>query len=271
MSAAPEDRARVAARLHCDAALSTPGAEIALDAPRAHYLRHVLRLAPGDRVALFNAADGEVAARIAGFARTGCRVVLGGRRRAPAPAQEPDLWLCFAPIKRTRLDTLIEKATELGVSRFVPVFTRHTAMERVNAERLRAIAIEAAEQCERLSVPEIAAPVALPALLAAWPAERALVVGDESGGGLPIAAALSGVSGPLAVLIGPEGGFARAELDALAAAVFVRRVGLGPRILKADTAALAALAVLQALCGDGARAPRFAAPDDIADATPDPG
>ena len=156
MSAAPEDRARLAARLHCDAALSTPGAEIALDAPRAHYLRHVLRLAPGDRVALFNAADGEVAARIAAFAKTGCRVVLGARRRAPAPAQEPDLWLCFAPIKRTRLDTLIEKATELGVSRFVPVFTRHTAMERVNAERLRAIAIEAAEQCERLSVPEIA-------------------------------------------------------------------------------------------------------------------
>jgi 16S rRNA (uracil1498-N3)-methyltransferase len=269
MSTAPEDRARVAARLHCDAALSTPGAEIALDAPRAHYLRNVLRLAPGDRVALFNARDGEVAARITGFARAGCRVVLGARRRAPA--QDADVWLCFAPIRRTRLDTLIEKATELGVSRFVPVFTRHTAMERVNAERLRAIAIEAAEQCERLSVPEIAAPVALPALLAAWPAERTLVAGDESGGGPPIAAALAGLSGPLAVLIGPEGGFARAELDALAAAVFVRRVGLGPRILKADTAALAALAVLQALCGDGARAPRFVAPDDIADAAPDPG
>lgn len=243
----------VAARLHCHAGLAA-GAQAELGEGPAHYLRHVLRLQPGDVVALFNARDGEFAARIDGFGKGTARLAVVGRRRAPGA--EPDLWLCFAPIKRTRLDAMVEKATELGVSRLIPVFTRHTAMERVNTQRLAAIATEAAEQCERLSVPDVADPVAFEELLAHWPADRLLIAGDESGGGAPIAGALAGIGGRLAVLTGPEGGFAPSELDALGRAVFVRRVGLGPRILRADTAAIAALAIVQAIAGDGAAAPR---------------
>jgi 16S rRNA (uracil1498-N3)-methyltransferase len=247
--------ARIAARVHVEAAL-VPGAGIELGAGPAHHLRNVLRLQPGDAIGVFNAHDGEFAASIAGFAKGAARVTIGARRRAPR--LEPDLWLCFAPIKRARLDAMVEKATELGVSRLMPVFTRHTAMERVNGERLTAIAVEAAGQCERLSVPVVDAPVDLADLLARWPARRQLIVADESGAGAPIAAALDGLAGPFGVLTGPEGGFASSELDALGRAVFVRRVGLGPRILRADTAAIATLAILQAIVGDGGFAPRFA-------------
>lgn len=247
---------RIRARLHCDAPLSA-GVPVELGEARAHYLRNVLRMRPGDALCLFNAAHGEWEARIEALARSSCRAVPVSALRPPAAEDGP--WFCFAPIKRTRLDAMVEKATELGASRLVPVFTRHTAMERVNAERLAAIATEAAEQCERLSVPEVAGATTLEELLGRWPAGRVLVVADESGGGPPIARALAGEAGPFAILTGPEGGFARAELDVLARAVFVRRVGLGPRILRADTAAIAALAVLQALAGDGALAPRAAA------------
>ena len=250
---------RVAARLYVASSLTVPLLEC--DTARAHYLRHVLRLEPGAQIAVFNATDGEFSARIESFGKARCTLALGAQRRAPLA--EPDLWLCFAPIKRTRLDFLVEKATELGVSRLIPVFTQHTSVERVNIERLTAIAIEAAEQCERLSVPQIDAPTEFAKLLAAWPAERLLITGDESGGGNPIATELTGTRGPYAVLIGPEGGFARGELDALPRHGFVRRVGLGPRILRADTAALAVLAVLQALVGDGDRAPRFLARDGL--------
>jgi len=253
----PTNDPRVAARLHVASSLAA--GEVELDEHRTHYLRHVLRLEPGALVALFNAAEGEFEARIAGYGKGWCRLTLGALRRPPEP--EPDLWLCFAPIKRARLDHLVEKATELGVTRLVPVLTQHTNVERVNIERLTAIAVEAAEQSERLAVPVVAAPIALAGLIASWPAERVLIVGDESGGGNPMATALKDTRGPYAVLTGPEGGFARGELDALARLVFVRRVGLGPRILKADTAAIAALAVLQALVGDGDRAPRFVAGD----------
>lgn len=246
---------RLAARVHCDASLAS-GVPIELGPGPAHHLRNVLRLQPGDAIGVFNARDGEFAATIAGFAKGSMRAALGKRLRAPRT--EPDLWLCFAPIKRTRLDAMVEKATELGVSRLVPVFTRHTAMERVNRERLAAIAVEAAEQCERLSVPGVESPVDFAELLAGWPAQRTLIVADESGGGAPIATALAAVRGPFAVLTGPEGGFAPSELDALGHAVFVRRVGLGPRILRADTAAIAALAIVQAVAGDGGLVPRFA-------------
>ncbi len=250
---------RIDARLYVAASLAVP--TLGLDTARAHYLQHVLRLAPGAQIAVFNAGDGEFAARIESFGKGRCTLALGARRRPPTA--EPDLWLCFAPIKRARLDFMIEKATELGVSRLIPVFTQHIAVERVNTERLTAIAIAAAEQCERLSVPQIEAPTDFAKLLATWPAQRLLITGDESGGGNPIATELAGTRGPYAVLIGPEGGFARGELDALPRHGFVRRVGLGPRILRADTAALAALAVLQALVGDGDRAPRFVARDGI--------
>lgn len=246
---------RIAARVHCAGALAT-GAEVELDSGQAHHLRNVLRLRPGDAIAIFNARDGEFAASIAAFSKGAARAAIGAQLRGPRA--EPDLWLCFAPIKRARLDAMVEKATELGVSRLMPVFTRHTAMERVNCERLAAIATEAAEQCERLSVPGVEAPVDFAELLAGWPAQRMLIVADESGGGAPIAAMLAAIRGPFAVLTGPEGGFAPSELDALGRAVFVRRVGLGPRILRADTAAIAALAIVQAIAGDGGLAPRRA-------------
>ena len=189
------------------------------------------------------------------------------QRRPQAQRPEPDLWLCFAPIKRARLDFLAEKATELGASRLVPVMTRHTIVTRVNGERLAANAREAAEQCERLSVPTVAAPVKLEALLADWPAERRLFLCAEAGAARPIAEALLAEAGldeaglaegaprPAAFLTGPEGGFSAAELDALAKLPFVVPVGLGPRILRADTAAIAALASWQAILGDGKERP----------------
>lgn len=230
-----------------------------LDPARAHFLRNVLRLEAGARIAVFNAHDVEYAARIESLKKSAVAVSIEERLRAPQP--EPDLWLVFAPIKRARLDFLIEKATELGVSALKPVITSRTNVERANLERWRANAIEAAEQSERLSIPEIVAPQQFAALIGAWPAERRLIVCDETGGGRPIAEALRALplDGPHAVMIGPEGGFAPAELDALRALPSVTQVGLGPRVLRADTAALAALAVFQSLHHErfGAPPPRF--------------
>lgn len=228
---------------------------VGLAAEKAHYLRHVLRLERGDAIAVFNERDGEYLARIEGFGKGWCTLAIGAKRRAPAP--ESDLWLVFAPIKRARIDFLVEKATELGASALWPVFTRHTAVARVNEERLGAIAIEAAEQCERLTIPRIFPAETLDAVLARWPSERRLLVCDESGGGAPIADVLTreGTTGPHAILTGPEGGFALAELDALKKLPFVSALGLGPRVLRADTAALAALAVFQALAEEGRKSP----------------
>jgi 16S rRNA (uracil1498-N3)-methyltransferase len=247
---------RVEARLYVAGPLA---GTLALEPARAHYLRNVLRLKPGARIAVFNADSGEHAARIASFGKAGVVVAIEEQRRAPAP--EPDLWLVFAPIKRARIDWVVEKATELGASRLLPVYTRHTIVTRVNTARLLATAIEAAEQCERLSVPTIAEPEALDAVLAAWDARRALLICDETGGGAPIATVAAGLplDRPHAVLIGPEGGFAPAELDRLRSLPFVTAAGLGPRVLRADTAALAALAVVQAVIQErtGAPGPRF--------------
>lgn len=244
---------RLATRLYVDAPLDVPA--LGLDAQRTHFLRHVLRLERGDRVGVFNGRDGEYAARIEGFGKGWTTLALEERRRAPAP--EPDLWLVFALIKRARLDFVAEKATELGAALIWPVFTQHTVITRVNEERLRATCIEAAEQCERLSVPEIRPAAALDAVLAAWPRERRLLVCDETGGEAPLADVLArdGAEGPHAILTGPEGGFTRAELDALRKLPFVTAVGLGPRVLRADTAALAALAVFQAVSRDRLVAP----------------
>ena len=230
------------------------GASVTLSEPQAHYLKTVLRLEPGAMVALFNGRDGEWVARIAEFPkRTGTVTIVKQRR---PQAAEPDLWLLFAPLKRARIDFLVEKATELGVSHLYPVVTRRTVAERVNLERLRAHAVEAAEQTERLSVPILAEPAPLDHLIARWPAGRRLLVCDESGSAPPIAAALQEFRAEAwAVLIGPEGGFAETELDALRKLAFVSPVSLGPRVLRADTAAVAALAVLQALAGDW-RTPR---------------
>lgn len=236
------------ARLYVNGELTT-GAVITLEAGQAHYLRTVLRAAVGDAVALFNGVDGEWAARIETLGRGAASVSLSRQRRAQDTG--PDLWLCFAPLKKSATDLVVAKATELGVSALQPVTTRHCATTRVNPVRLRAIAIEAAEQTERLDVPAILAPVELTALAEDWPAERVLLVAVERGDARPIAeVAAEQASRPAAVLVGPEGGFAKSELDGLRDLPFVHAVGLGPRILRADTAALAALTCWQAVGGD---------------------
>jgi 16S rRNA (uracil1498-N3)-methyltransferase len=212
-------------------------------------------------VAAFNARDGEWLCRIGetgdprnarpGGRPSGDRIALVVERPLRPAAAEPDLWLLFAPIKRLRLDWLVERATELGASALLPVWTRHTQNERLNLDRLRAHAIAAAEQSERLSVPELRAPRALAAVLAEWPAERRLFVCDETGAGEPVGAAAARLgSGPTALLTGPEGGFDETELDRLGKLFFVTRVGLGPRVLRADTAAIAGLSAFQAIAGD---------------------
>lgn len=251
----PED-ARVATRLYVEADLAA-GREVGLDHARAHYLRSVLRLARGAPIAVFNARDGEWLARIDALGKGLCSLSIEARRQGPRP--EPDLWLVFAPIKRARIDFIAEKATELGCSALQPVMTRFTAVSRVNTERLAANAREAAEQCGRLSVPAVREPVDLGRLLADWPRERRLLLCAEAGDARPIAEALqdSRAQGPApwAVMTGPEGGFAESELDALRDLPFVTPVGLGPRLLRADTAAVAALSCWQAILGDGALRP----------------
>jgi 16S rRNA (uracil1498-N3)-methyltransferase len=254
---------RIETRLYLAAELA-PGAELRLDPARAHFLRSVLRLEAGARLAAFNARDGEWLARIEGLGKGWCAIRIETLRRAPEP--EPDLWLVVAPIKRARIDFLAEKATELGCSVLQPVMTRRTAVARVNCERLAANAREAAEQCGRLSVPEVREPLDLGALIAGWPAERRLLLCAETGPARPIAEALCQVAAedggraapwaaPWAVMTGPEGGLAESELDALRNLPFVTPVGLGPRVLRSDTAALAALACWQAVLGDGRRRP----------------
>lgn len=264
---------KTATRLFVDDALAA-GRSLGLDHARSHFLRSVLRLAPGARLAVFNGRDGEWLAEIEGLGKGWCSLNVLAQRRAPAP--EPDLWLVFAPVKRARIDFMAEKATELGCSLLQPVMTRFTAVSRVNEERLAANAREAAEQCERLTVPEVRETVSFGRLLDDWPAERRLMVCAEWGAARPIAEALQAIreeSGagshpqPWAIMTGPEGGFAESELDALRKLPFVTPVGLGPRILRADTAALAALACWQAVLGDGAARPPaalagFPAPED---------
>jgi len=238
-------------RLHVKPGLAL-GGSVELETGQAHYLRSVLRLGRGAAVAGFNAADGEWLCRIAEVGKNRVWLTVEHQLRMPEP--DADLWLLFAPIKRARSDWLVEKATELGASALLPVWTARTQSERLNLERLRAHAVEAAEQSERLSVPQLHRPEALDRVLAAWPAERPLMVCDESGAGKPISEAARRLApGPLAVLVGPEGGFDQTELDALGKLSFVTRIGLGPRVLRAETAALAALAVFQAIAGDWRR------------------
>lgn len=243
--------------------LTEPGGEVRLfvEAPlaaaarveaqegQAHYLLHVMRAKIGDRVRLFNGREGEWLASIAEVRRRSC--VLACERQTAPQREVPDLWLVFAPIKKTPADYVVQKATELGVRALLPVLTRRTIARRVNLERIRANAVEAAEQSGRVSVPQVRELVDLDKLLAGWPPERRLLFCDEGGDARPIAQALGEAPpGPWAVLTGPEGGFDPAEREALRALPFVVPVSLGARILRADTAALSALAVWQALKGD---------------------
>ena len=236
-------------RLFVEAPLA-PGAKVTPSESQAHYLLHVMRSREGTRVLLFNGVDGEWRARIAEVTRRSCTLLC--ETQSEAQAEVPDIWLAFAPIKKIPADYLTQKATELGAKVLQPVITNRTVARRVNLERMRANAIEAAEQSGRVSVPEVREPVALDTLLRAWPSARRLIFCDEGGDAAPVAQALDHANGqtPWGLLVGPEGGFDAQERDSVRACAFVLPVTLGPRIMRADTAALAALSVWQAICGD---------------------
>ena len=234
-------------RLFVEAPLEA-GAAIVLAPGQAHYLRNVMRQAPGARIRLFNGCDGEWEGAIETLKQHRGAVRLGSK--ITEQTREPDLWLLFAPLKSERTRFVVEKATELGVGAIHPILTRHGQTARVNTDRMRAHAIEAAEQCGRLDVPTIAPPSSLSDALARWPPERRLLVCEPEAEAAVADALSASAAAPWAILVGPEGGFAPSERRLLAdhpAAVSTR---LGPRILRAETAVAAALACWQTLAGD---------------------
>lgn len=230
-------------RLFVDADLST-GGEVTLPPPASHYVTQVMRRVAGDSVRLFDDRSGEWHGVVAVSHRKATVVDLIAHLAPREPVA--DLWLCAAPLKRGRIDWVAEKACELGVARFVPVVTARTVVDKLNLDRLRAHMVEAAEQCGRTALPTLAAPTTLAALLAAWEPGRALIFADETGGA-PLAATLATTRAPAAILIGPEGGFTPAERAMIRELPQTVAVSLGPRILRADTAAVAAIAVWQAV------------------------
>jgi 16S rRNA (uracil1498-N3)-methyltransferase len=235
-------------RLFIDTPLEA-GASIAATPDQFNYLANVLRLGEGAELLLFNGRDGEWRARLGFPAKK--KLVLMVARQTRAQTLHPDLVFLFAPLKVGRLDYLVQKAVEMGAGAIHPVLTQHTQMHRPGLERLQANVIEASEQCGILSVPHVHVPVKLEALLNGWNGTRQIIFCDEDAGTNNPVAKLSGLKGKsLAVLIGPEGGFSDAERKALRALPFVTPIPLGPRILRADTAAVAALAVVQAIAGD---------------------
>ncbi|KAB2542466.1 16S rRNA methyltransferase [Salipiger aestuarii] len=223
------------------------GQPVPLDRDQAHYLFSVMRLSSGAALKLFNGQDGEWLAEVSEAGKK------GGAAICTAPLRDQsmpcDLWLLFAPIKKARTDFIVEKAVELGVSRILPVQTQFTNSDRIRQDRLQAHAMEAAEQCGALHVPQVGDLTRLDHLLSNWPTERKLLFCDEAEAGAR-APALSGAPAPAAILIGPEGGFSDAERNRLHAMDQTRVIALGPRILRADTAAVAALTLWQTTCGD---------------------
>jgi len=236
-------------RLFVDAPLAA-GGEVSLNRDQANYLRNVLRLAQGDGVLLFNGQDGEWRAHLAGSDRRSATLIVGPQlRRQPLAG---DLHFLFAPLKHARLDYMVQKAVEMGASLLQPVITRHTQVTRINLDRMRANVIEAAQQCGVLGVPDVAEPIPIDRV--ADGADRLLIFCDEGAEVANPVMALEATQPargqPLDVLIGPEGGFADEERAALLKRSKVLRIALGPRILRADTAAVAALALVQAVLGD---------------------
>ena len=239
---------RSAPRLFVKPPLSA-GARVVLEGPQAHYLARVMRAAEGDPVVLCDDLTGEWAARVVRSDKRSLELLAAICLR---PREEvPDFWLCPALLKKDRFDLVLEKATELGVRAIRPVVTRRCVADKLNPERARAIVIEAAEQCARTALPELAAPLKLDALLREWPGERTLFFADELGG-TPLATAFAANPGPAALLTGPEGGFDDAERAAIRALPQAVPISLGPRILRGETAALAGIAAWMAIAGDWA-------------------
>jgi 16S rRNA (uracil1498-N3)-methyltransferase len=223
-------------------------AEHALEHDQAHYVRDVMRLKPGDPLRLFNEMDGEWLGFLTQTTRKS--VSLRVEKKLAEATLPPDIDFVFAPLKHARLDYLVQKATELGARRLRPIITQRTIVERVNLGRMRANAIEAAEQCNLVFVPEVAEPQKLDRLLSAWEAKRALIYCDEGAQNEDTLAVLKALRLPAALLVGPEGGFTAEERAGLRRLPFVTSISLGPRIMRADTAGTAALALLQATLGD---------------------
>ncbi|MGE0629026.1 MAG: 16S rRNA (uracil(1498)-N(3))-methyltransferase [Hyphomicrobiaceae bacterium] len=236
-----------AQRLFIDAPM-VAGVEIRCTKEQSNYLLNVLRMKPGDGIIVFNGSDGAWRAELATAGRRDAMLHLAEQTQPQDDG--PDIDYLFAPLKRARLDYMVQKATELGVRRLRPVITRRTQADRINLDRMRANVIEAAEQCGILRIPEIAQPEPLVRVIEHWDTRRPLVFCDESSDVADPIAALSGLFPPVAVLIGPEGGFDAAERDMLRERPFTRSISLGPRIMRADTAAVAALALVQAVAGD---------------------
>lgn len=223
------------------------GAAFLLDGPQAHYLARVMRVGVGDVVIVCDNATGEWAADVEQVGKRDLTLRIA-RQLRPREAV-PDLWLCPALLKKDRFDLVLEKATELGAARIVPVITRRCVADKLNPERARAITVEAAEQCARTALPELAEPVKLEALLRDWPHGRVLLFADEAGGA-SAAEVFATAPAPAAILIGPEGGFDDAERAAIRAHPAARAISLGPRILRGETAAIAALALWAGVAGD---------------------
>ena len=235
-------------RMFVNTALAT-GATIECSPEQANYLRAVMRMEAGSAILVFNGRDGEWRAELRPLGKRAANLAIAEQVR-PQPAS-PDLWYVFAPLKRSRLDYMVQKAVEMGASRLVPVLTQHTIAERVNTERMVANAIEAAEQCGVLTLAEVAAPIKLTALLSSWPSDRKLIFCDEGATcANPITTLATLAPGPLGVLVGPEGGFSDHERATISRLPFAHALRLGPRIMRADTAAVAALAIVNAVLGD---------------------
>lgn len=230
--------------------VSTPlaaGVALCIDGPQAHYLGKVMRVAEGDAVMLCDNASGEWAARVSGVSKR--EIVLVPEINTRLREAVPDFLLCAALLKKPHFDMVLEKATELGVAAIQPVLTRRCVADRLNPERASAILTEAAEQCARTALPDLAEPLKLDALLRQWPANRTLFFADENGGE-PAAASFAAHHGPAALLVGPEGGFDDTERAAIRALPQARAITLGPRILRGETAAISATALWMAIAGD---------------------
>jgi 16S rRNA (uracil1498-N3)-methyltransferase len=220
---------------------------VAIEGTQAHYLARVMRIASGDAVVLCDDETGEWLAQVTEAGKRGVTLSVGQQLRPRE--QVPDLWLCAALLKKPNFDLVLEKATELGVRRIQPLVTRRCVADKLNEERARTIVTEAAEQCARTALPELGTPHRLDAMLRDWPHDRTLFFADENGGE-PAAAAFAAHAGPAALLIGPEGGFDDAERAAVRALPQARAIGLGPRILRAETAAIASIALWMGTAGD---------------------